>query len=267
MSENNPLPGEAGHESIYFGSIKNSRYQKQNVCCGLCLYGGGGGCRWVDDFKPIPGWIAEKVPFDCSSQLLDDSTYIIKWCPNFVQGDKIHENVEAMHKAHREPYEVDDEGIMKLAERIIYEAAEEFKQHCENEKMMRDFYRSDFNKWEKYYEAYLQRKQYDDVFPEGIRQRLMLEVGFKEDLGSERKIKALAKKKSEDEEELREIRKKEAEENAERLKNERLTRLEADRELKKEQKRVDKNLSKEDEDVKGVHKQLRRIRRRSHMSL
>lgn len=249
MSAENPLPGEAGYEEVYgrpysINFNNQQEMKKSNKCCEMCI-NGGGGCRWSNDLKPVKGWIAEETELTIAGSMKGDTTFIIKWCPEFRRGDKISENVEAIHKSRREPYEMDDEGFLKLAERIVFETAEGFKECCNIEKQKRKVFMRNHKKWEDYYSAYTSRKQYNDVFNSNIRNKLMKQADFNENPETEAIIEALAEEKRKKDAELRQEQKEQAEANAERLKQERLARLEAEREQRKEQKRIDKKLSKE----------------------
>lgn len=55
-----------------------SNFQPCWTCTKAC-----GGCSWSKDFKPVPGWIAEKRYIPSNGELAE--TYKIISCPEYIK--------------------------------------------------------------------------------------------------------------------------------------------------------------------------------------
>lgn len=86
--------------------------KKANICCSNCKKCAGG-CSWSDRLEPIDGWKAEKTFLD--SSVSDIQGYKIHYCPEFEDGDPLDDT------------EMNDEGALRLLERIVELSANEFK--------------------------------------------------------------------------------------------------------------------------------------------
>ena len=59
----------------------NTYYSKMQPCwtCKNCY----GDCNWSRDFKPVPGWIAQKTFIESNEEYAD--SYKILYCPEYME--------------------------------------------------------------------------------------------------------------------------------------------------------------------------------------
>lgn len=99
---------------------KNKTYsgKAEQTLCWMCAKSCGQ-CSWSERFEPVDGWDAEKCVVNFGRYGREES-YLVRRCPEFV------------HEGRHRYTDLDEEGMKRLAQRVLIRSARDYREAVED---------------------------------------------------------------------------------------------------------------------------------------